>query len=181
MGWTMSIPAPRPTRRVTGRESSAICIGVPRHSALFSSPWSRKSVLPFLRNRSLASAPRSQRKRGLSLGVQRLHVDRGRGPSRGSPRRTRQKPRPLAGFPGRHLIGVNVEMLGQLGQRSIALDGGKRHLRLESRAVVPARSFVHCLSCSRRSSPLSGRNSTYRLVQISGASFPDPPPPPGLP
>src|SRR5665647_1191926 len=60
-------------------------------------------------------------------------------------------------------------MLGQLGQRPIALDGGKRHLRLESRAVVPARSSVHSLSCSRRSSPLSGRNSTYRLVQISGA------------
>jgi hypothetical protein len=34
--------------------------------------------------------------------------------------------------------------------------------------VVPARSSVHGLSCSRRSSPLSGRNSTYRTVQISG-------------
>ncbi|MEY9470893.1 hypothetical protein ABH992_003292 [Bradyrhizobium yuanmingense] len=60
-------------------------------------------------------------------------------------------------------------MLGQLGQRPIALDGGKRHLRLESRAVVPARSSVHGLSCSRQSSPLSGRNSTYRPVQICGA------------
>jgi DNA-binding transcriptional LysR family regulator len=29
---------------------------------------------------------------------------------------------------------------------SIALDGGKRHFRLESRCVVPARSFAHCLS-----------------------------------
>src|ERR1700677_786653 len=66
-------------------------------------------------------------------------------------------------------------MLGQLGQRSIALDGGKRHLRLESRAVVPARSFVHCLSCSRRSSSLSGRNSTYRPVQICGADSDLPP------
>jgi hypothetical protein len=35
--------------------------------------------------------------------------------------------------------------------------------------VVPARSSVHGLSCSRRSSPLSGRNSTYRPVQICGA------------
>ena len=59
--WTMSIPGPRPTRRVTGREWSTICIGVPRHSALFSSPWSRKPVLPFLRNRSPASALRSWR------------------------------------------------------------------------------------------------------------------------
>ena len=58
-GMDYSIPAPRPTRRVTGREWSTICVGVPRHSALFSSPQSRKSVLPFLRNRSPASAPRS--------------------------------------------------------------------------------------------------------------------------
>jgi hypothetical protein len=34
--------------------------------------------------------------------------------------------------------------------------------------VVPAGSFAHGLSCSRRLSPLSGRNSTYRTVQISG-------------
>ena len=60
-------------------------------------------------------------------------------------------------------------MLRQLRQRPIALDGGKRHLRLESRAVVPAGSSVHGLSCSRQSSPLSGRNSTYRPVQICGA------------
>ena len=44
-------PAPFLLRRVTGREWSAICIDAPRHSALFSSPWSLKSVLPFLRNR----------------------------------------------------------------------------------------------------------------------------------
>src|SRR5882672_1218676 len=48
----MSIRGPHPTRRVTGREWSTICIGVPRHSVFFSSPWSRKSVLPFLRNRT---------------------------------------------------------------------------------------------------------------------------------
>jgi hypothetical protein len=33
--------------------------------------------------------------------------------------------------------------------------------------VVPAGSFAHGFSCSRRLSPLSGRNSTYRSVQIS--------------
>jgi hypothetical protein len=34
------------------------------------------------------------------------------------------------------LIGMNVELLGKLSQRSITLDGGKRHLRLEGRCVV---------------------------------------------
>jgi hypothetical protein len=34
--------------------------------------------------------------------------------------------------------------------------------------VVPAGSSAHGFSCARRLSPLSGRNSTYRLVQISG-------------
>src|SRR5712691_9677729 len=38
---------------------STISIGVPRHSGLFSSPWSPKPVLPFLRNRSPASTLRS--------------------------------------------------------------------------------------------------------------------------
>jgi hypothetical protein len=33
--------------------------------------------------------------------------------------------------------------------------------------VVPAGSSAHGFSCSRRLSPLSGRNSTYRPVQIS--------------
>jgi hypothetical protein len=64
---------------------------------------------------------------------------------------------------------VDVELLGKLSYRPLALDGGKRHLRLERRCVVPARSSVHGLSCSRRLSPRSGRNSTYRLVQICGA------------
>jgi threonine dehydrogenase-like Zn-dependent dehydrogenase len=67
---------------------------------------------------------------------------------------------------------VDVEVLGQLRHRSVALDGGKRHLSLEGRGVVPARSSAHGLSCSRRLSPLSGRNSTYRPVQISGAGSP---------
>src|SRR4051794_4230234 len=36
------------------------------------------------------------------------------------------------------LVGMNVELLCQLGQRLLALDGGQSHLRLESRGVVPA-------------------------------------------
>src|SRR5665811_2371838 len=49
-------------------------------------------------------------------------------------------------FPRCDLIGVDVELLRKLSQRSIALDGGKRHLRLEGRCVVPARSSAHGLS-----------------------------------
>ena len=59
---------------------------------------------------------------------------------------TSEAPPSKLGLPGRDLIGVDVEMLGQLGQRPVALDGGKRHLRLEGRCVVPARSSVHGLS-----------------------------------
>jgi peroxiredoxin Q/BCP len=65
---------------------------------------------------------------------------------------------------------VNIEMLRQLSQRSIALDGGERHLGLEYRCVVPALSSAHRFSCARPSSPLSGRNSTYRPVQICESS-----------
>jgi hypothetical protein len=49
-------------------------------------------------------------------------------------------------FPRCDLNGVDVELLRKLSQRSIALDGGKRHLRLEGRCVVPARSSAHGLS-----------------------------------
>ena len=49
-------------------------------------------------------------------------------------------------LPRRDLIGVNVELFRKLNQRSIALDGGKRHLSLEARCVVPARSSCNGLS-----------------------------------
>src|SRR4051812_49203218 len=52
-------------------------------------------------------------------------------------------------LPGRDLVRMNVELLRQFGQRLLALDGGQSHLRLESRAVIPARSSRHRLSCSR--------------------------------
>jgi hypothetical protein len=35
-----------------------------------------------------------------------------------------------------------VELLGKLRHRPIALDGGKRHLRLEGRCVIPPRSSL---------------------------------------
>jgi hypothetical protein len=37
---------------------------------------------------------------------------------------------------------VNVEVLGQLSYRPVALDGGKRHLRLESRWFRRGRLFM---------------------------------------
>jgi hypothetical protein len=41
-------------------------------------------------------------------------------------------------FPLLDLVRMHVELLGQFNKRLLAPDGGKRHLRLESRAVVPA-------------------------------------------
>src|SRR6266851_4116239 len=100
--------------------------------------------------------------------MQRLHID-GRRRRRCAPRAKNPGSASLQlCLPCRNLIGVDVEMLGQLSYRSVALDGGKRHLCLKGRGMVPARSSAHGLSCSRRLSPLSGRNSTYRPVQISG-------------
>ena len=49
-------------------------------------------------------------------------------------------------FPRRDLIGMNVERSASQSYRPVALDGGKRHLRVEGRCVVPARSSVHGLS-----------------------------------
>jgi hypothetical protein len=43
---------------------------------------------------------------------------------------------------------VNVELLRQLGQRLLALHSSQSHLRLEGRAVVPAYSLRHLISCS---------------------------------
>src|SRR3954451_16197668 len=51
-------------------------------------------------------------------------------------------------LPGRDLVRVDVELLRQFGQHLLALDGGQSHLRLESRAVVPAWSSCHRLSCA---------------------------------
>src|ERR1700750_2989069 len=49
-------------------------------------------------------------------------------------------------FPPRDLVGVNVEMLSQLGYRVLAPNGGQRHLRLKGRCVGPACAFAHCIS-----------------------------------
>src|SRR6476660_4937548 len=111
MEWSTSILVRRSTRPGTASAWSRICIGAPRRSGLF-------------------STPRSQHP---DLGMQRLYIDRGRD-RRLAPRAEHVgSPALKLGFPGGDLIGVDVEMLGQLGQCPVALDGGKRHLRLEGR------------------------------------------------
>ena len=49
-------------------------------------------------------------------------------------------------LPLRDLVGVDFELLRQLGQRLLALDRGQRHLRLEGRRVVPTGSLRHLRS-----------------------------------
>jgi hypothetical protein len=80
-----------------------------------------------------------------NLRVQRLHVN---GRLRRSVARTENigSSALQLRLPRGDLIGVDVELLRKLSQCSIALDGGKRQLRLKGRCVVPAGSFAHCLS-----------------------------------
>ena len=119
---------------------------------------------PSKKNQSPASTLRSRRAA--------THINGGRTRRRAPRSENVRCPTFELGFPRRNLIGVDVGMRRQLSQRLITLGGGKRHLGLESRYVVPARSSAHSLSCSRLSSPLSGRNSTYRPVQICESSSP---------
>jgi hypothetical protein len=51
------------------------------------------------------------------------------------------------------VIDWDVELLGKLSQRSIALHGGERHLRPEGRCVVPASSSAHSLPIRGHSMP----------------------------
>ena len=55
---------------------------------------------------------------------------------------TRQIGLDLVNRPGLRGTRMAVDRLGQLGYRSIALDGGKRPLSFEDRCAVPARPFA---------------------------------------
>lgn len=68
------------------------------------------------------------------------------------------------------LVGVHVELLGQFHQRPLASNGGECHLCLESRAVVPAGSSRHGLSCSRHLSRSQAEIPLILAVQISRAT-----------
>ena len=54
-----------------------------------------------------------------------------------------------------------VELLGQFGRRPLSLDDGKRHLRLEGRAMIPAWSSRHGLSSLLGIMPILRGSSTY--------------------
>src|SRR4051795_127412 len=81
--------------------------------------------------------------------MQRFHVDGWRGRAR-SRLRAEHPSRPLQelSLPGRDLVGMNVKLLCQFGQRLLTPYGSQGHLRFESRRVVPAWSSAHRLSCS---------------------------------
>ena len=49
-------------------------------------------------------------------------------------------------LPLRDLIGVDIELLRQLGQSLLPLDRGQSHFRLEGRCVIPSRALRHPIS-----------------------------------
>jgi hypothetical protein len=74
-------------------------------------------------------------------------------------------------FPQQISIEVDVEQLRQLGRHSITSYDREAYLCLKRRCVVPAgRLLMVSPSLRRMACPLSGRNSTTRLVQILQAS-----------
>src|SRR5215204_1849208 len=79
--------------------------------------------------------------------MERLHIDGRRSRFR---LRTEHPGGPLQelSLPGRDLVGMDIELLSQFGQRLLAPHGGQSHLRLKSRRMVSAWSFAHRLSCS---------------------------------
>jgi hypothetical protein len=65
---------------------------------------------------------------------------------------------------------VGVELLRQLSHSSIALDGGRRRLRIEGRCVVPAGIVCSLSPLIRRAQ--RARRRAYRPVRIlEAASF----------
>src|SRR4051794_33613092 len=81
--------------------------------------------------------------------MQRFHVDGWHGRVR-SRLRAEHPGSPLQelSLPGRDLVGMNVKLLRQFGQRLLTPYGSQGHLRFESRRVVPAWSSAHRFSCS---------------------------------
>ena len=67
---------------------------------------------------------------------------------------------------------MDIELLRNLSQRSIALDGGRRQLCLAGRWFLRGRLLMHSPDSLGTACPLSGKNSTYRPVQILEADSP---------
>ena len=79
--------------------------------------------------------------------MERLQIDRrGRWSTRPAGAEDTSRPLKELGLPLRDLVGVNVIKLRQFGQCLVALESGERHLRLESRCVVPADAPCHRLA-----------------------------------
>ena len=77
----------------------------------------------------------------------------------------------------RDLVRVNVELLGQLHQRLLALDGRQSHLGFECRAMIPARSSRHGSLLA-----LGNHADVARIIHLSPLSkFPQPPLPKAMP
>lgn len=72
--------------------------------------------------------------------------------------------------PSRDLVRVNVIKLRQLGHRPGALHRSRCHLCLESRALAPAWSSAHLLSCHAARWLPSGTKSTYPNVKFCQAT-----------
>src|ERR671929_2148341 len=81
------------------------------------------------------------------LGMKRLHVEGWRG-RLGLRTKHPGSPFQELSLPGRDLVWMYIELLGEFGQRLLASHGSQGHLCLEGRRMVPARSFAHRLSCS---------------------------------
>src|SRR4051812_43501017 len=110
--------------------------------------------------------------------MQRLHVDGWRGRVR-SRLRPEHPSRPLQelSLPGHDLVGMDIELLGQFGQRLLAPHGSQSHLRFESRRVVPAWSSAHRFSCSaailaavRQKTPLIQPVQKSRASSVHGSA-----------
>ena len=72
--------------------------------------------------------------------------------------------------PGRDLVRVDVKQLRPVGKRLLALNGSKCHLRLKCRAVVPAGSSAHLVSC--HAATLAAVRQKIHLAPCPGS--PDP-------
>jgi hypothetical protein len=73
--------------------------------------------------------------------------------------------------PGLDHIRVDIELRGQLGQRLLALHSSKCHLRLEDRAVVPAWSSRHGVSCSRHHAAVRQKIHLSQLFRLTGPAL----------
>lgn len=67
-------------------------------------------------------------------------------------------------------LSAKRQLLRQFRQGLFAPDRGKRHFRLESRAVVPARSSRHAIACFRHLSQTQAGIPLIRAVQIPRGS-----------